>query len=366
MTYRNTKVSSEDFGDSGGGADTQQADTWTIGDADSPSIIPNRQKSRWVVVSLRILVLALLFVAFSPFAYQQIQRIHFFSFPVSGYVSSASFAHAAGAPAHPVLQKLANVSQPLIWPVAHRGDREWGPENSIASIVELAKRGFPIVEVDVRWSSVTKQLFLMHDRRLHARTLIAPPALLERKADSLSQDELERLSLLNGEKLPFLKDALAAVRGTNTVLDLDLKNKSRHFIDQLAREIYAAGAEGQVILQVYNPYLNLQALRYLRTHYPKLALGVRTTFEMEVDHVLPYSPEIVHVEPKWLTPELAQRIHNAGGRVLVKMLGAKLDNRDAWNEVIRNGADLLMTDKATYFWEQFRPAIIDAHEGGQT
>ncbi len=288
-------------------------------------------------------------------------RVPCLTYPFIGYVEYAGNIEKAGAVVHPVIARIHSIDQPLIWPIAHRGEKSIGPDNSMQNVKELVREKLPIIEIDLRWNS-SGDIFLYHDAHLKDYHLLDGAKFAGRKAANLSSQELDSLTLLNGEKLPRLREVLQVVKGSDSVLALDLKSRSRSFVDKIVAEVLASGAEQHVILQAYdsfNPTMFANMLPYMRTNNPKIAVAARANHPEQIARLLRYSPELIQVGYEWFNKSIADQIHNAGSRVAVKLLD-DMDNENTWQQVIDLGADLIVTDRATKFMKEFRPISLEA------
>lgn len=107
--------------------------------------------------------------------------------------------------------------RPLV--VAHRGNPEGFPDNSLAGVRSAVELGVDLVEVDVRLSRDGVPV-LYHDAEVLREGRRVPVSKLEAR-------ELERLSLKEGfeEGVPTLRSALEITRG-RCLVNLDVKDPS--------------------------------------------------------------------------------------------------------------------------------------------
>ncbi len=106
---------------------------------------------------------------------------------------------------------------------AHRGGREWAPENTMAAFRKSLEARVDGIELDVQRCK-TGELVVFHDHDL-GRTTNGVGLIKE-----CSLDELQRLSAgswfdkeFSAEKVPLLKDVLALVDG-QLILNIEIKN----------------------------------------------------------------------------------------------------------------------------------------------
>jgi glycerophosphoryl diester phosphodiesterase len=88
--------------------------------------------------------------------------------------------------------------------IAHRTCPRDAPENSIAGILQAAELGADVVEVDVRLTADGVPI-LMHDRTVRRTTGV------RKRTASITDADRSRLRLVNGETVPTLAEALAAL-----------------------------------------------------------------------------------------------------------------------------------------------------------
>lgn len=279
--------------------------------------------------------------------------IPYLTYPFLGFVSETGNSLATGASAHPVLKKLTDSRRLLVWPTAHRGDESVGPDNSLSALKVLIEFGLPLIEIDVRWTD-SGYLFLFHDSRVSNLNSGGPEDLLGRATRGMKEPELRRLKLANGESVPSFREALELIKGSASVYQLDMKSKSRYFLDAMLREIYQAKAREHVIIQAYST----RVLKYLRTYHPTIAVLARTRSLSGIEAVLPYSPEIIQVDAEWMTDAVVAKVREGKSRLLVKMLGEDKDSPEQWREVLDRGADIVLTDSPLRFWKEFRDSNL--------
>lgn len=98
--------------------------------------------------------------------------------------------------------------------IGHRGAMGHAPENTLSSIRKALALGTSCMEIDVY--SVDGHLVVFHDNRLE-RTTNGTGYLLDQKFD-----DLRKLDAGNGEKIPTLKEAFAAIN-LNAGVNIELK-----------------------------------------------------------------------------------------------------------------------------------------------
>lgn len=214
-------------------------------------------------------------------------------------------------------------------------------ENSVEAIRGAVVAGIPLIEIDVR-STRDGTLFLYHDRRLTPNRVDAPQHLLGRTADSISAAELSllRRSGRPDRGLALFRDAIAAVRGSSSYLQLDLKGESLELVDAVIRELEAADVADRAVLQLRR----LHVLRYVRSQHPSLLVLARSENVREAFAHLALEPSILQVDEFWLNDRIRDEAALRGIPLLMKALGPARDHPGHWRHLIAIGARAIITD----------------------
>ncbi|RUS42636.1 glycerophosphodiester phosphodiesterase [Cohnella sp. AR92] len=140
---------------------------------------------------------------------------------------------------------------------AHRGASAYCPENTMAAFVKAIELGATGIETDVQMTS-DGQLVLIHDEQLKRTT--GSPKLVK----DVTLAELKELDAgswfgpqFQGERIPTLAELLALVRGTDLVVNIELKNGVVLYpgMEEAAiEEIRRFGLSEQVIFSSFNHY----------------------------------------------------------------------------------------------------------------
>ncbi len=158
-------------------------------------------------------------------------------------------APAVGSPAPEKNQSTdtpASLSLPLkgealVWVAAHRGQWRDYPENSLPGILQAAKDGAEVIEIDLKRTK-DGHLVLMHDATVDRTTSGTG------RVEDLTLDQVKDLRLREGQgngpapvtdlQVPTFAETLEAVQGHNVLLNLD---KGWEYREQLMAELEAAG-----------------------------------------------------------------------------------------------------------------------------
>lgn len=145
---------------------------------------------------------------------------------------------------------------PLI--VAHRGDMENCPENTLRSLASAAESGATSIEFDV-WLTKDGHLVLNHD---------AKTTHCDRQLDckASTRAELEELfftgaNAIEGDKLAFLDEvfALFAEEYPDKILTIEVKDAREVTVDAIAKLAKEYGVEQQIILIGMNHLISIYA-----------------------------------------------------------------------------------------------------------
>jgi glycerophosphoryl diester phosphodiesterase len=172
--------------------------------------------------------------------------------------AAADLPDSAVAPAAPASDRAAALRTALLdadadrlFAVAHRGDHQRHPENSLAGLRSCIDIGVAIVEIDIA-SSADGELVLMHDRTVDRTTTGSG------RVAALTLPQLRALRLLHAgeptdEPVPTLAEALEVARG-RILLNLDAKGVD---LPDLIAVTDAAEMTAQVIVKA--PALRVDA-----------------------------------------------------------------------------------------------------------
>lgn len=143
------------------------------------------------------------------------------------------------------------MSVPLV--IAHRGDSSRALENSLAAVRLALDVPADMIELDIR-KSRDNRLYVMHDKDT-GRTA-GKNIDLERS----TSDEIERVTLTNGEAIPTLEAILSLVAGK---ADLNLEIKSEGAGALCAAKLAGCGYPGALLLSSFREQEVLDARRVL-------------------------------------------------------------------------------------------------------
>ncbi|WP_367140110.1 MULTISPECIES: glycerophosphodiester phosphodiesterase family protein [Streptomyces] len=137
--------------------------------------------------------------------------------------------------------------------IGHRGAPQLAPENTIASLEAAADRGADLVETDVQYTKSGTPV-IMHDETVDRMTDGTG------RVDQLTDEEISRLTVKGGGRVPTLKEALESLKARSVRLLLEIKGPQKTSAVELALKLVTdAGMTGRTILQSFDEQVVLDA-----------------------------------------------------------------------------------------------------------
>ena len=277
-------------------------------------------------------------------------------------------------------EQLQDETAPNVMVVAHRGCWfDGAPENSLSAIRRCEAIGVDIIEIDVALTADGTPV-LLHDETVDRTTDASGPIA------ELSLADLRPLRLrqglggdgaeLTGEGIPTLEEALTASRNT-FLINLDMKAEAFDVAHEVAS---ALGVEDQILMKMSalpdDPALQNAGFLGKTLFMPIIrectaeTTGAPACSE-SISAVAPaYSPfdpiayEIVYMNSDYLRRGVAT-MRAMGGRIWVNTLSPTLSggHTDAlavtdpdahWGQVIRDGANVIQTDRPALLTDYLR------------
>ena len=136
-------------------------------------------------------------------------------------------------------------SNQRMWIVGHRGVRVLEPENTMRSFERAIEMGVDGIETDVH---VTKDgaLVLVHDHTVDRTTNGSG------RVDSLTLRELRALDAGKGEKVPLLSEFLDLVRGTDLMLNVEMKDYTEEALERTVRMLRDYHLDEQSVIACFD------------------------------------------------------------------------------------------------------------------
>jgi glycerophosphoryl diester phosphodiesterase len=238
-----------------------------------------------------------------------------------------------------------NMRKPLI--VAHRGDNQFAPENSMAAFDSAISKSADAIEFDVHLTR-DQQLVVHHDHYL-GRTEMGSGSV-----GDYSLEELQAFDIgswfgdqFKGERMPSLSDVLSMGKG-KVRFEIELRCPAVSFWEKVMNEIDQFGVANDV--EITSPHIPL--LHHIKKNNSDLRKGVFFNIYPEwkdavlgQQHVLEWmiliDAQVVHLPYSLLESEFVERMHEHNFMVHGSNLGSSTDIKLA----IEKGIDQLSTDK---------------------
>jgi len=226
------------------------------------------------------------------------------------------------------------------WPypriVAHRGGGALAPENTLGAIRLGASMGFKGVEFDVMLAGDGTPV-VIHDETVD-RTTDGRGAV-----PAMSYEELSRLKIGKGERIPKYEEAVALCRELGLWANVEIKPAKGHeratgeAVSRMTRELWQGAPLGPLLSS-----FSVEALAGARSVAPLVPRGflVDKVPEDWRDTMKRLGCVALHCNYKSLTAELAAEIHGAGYAILLWTVNDPAEAR----RMRSMGADCLVTD----------------------
>ncbi|MBU6451647.1 MAG: glycerophosphodiester phosphodiesterase [Cyanobacteria bacterium REEB67] len=242
---------------------------------------------------------------------------------------------------------IRSIRSPLVF--AHRGGREWAPENTLAAFSNCLELGVDGIELNVQ-RCASGELVVIHDEDLGRTTngggLVADATL----------DEIKRLSAglwfdrdFAGEKVPALTEVLALVAG-RCALNIEIKNAPIAYDDievellDLLGGYLANYPQAEVIVSSFDHQVIGRLARLLpavgATASVKLALLADAVFVDLASYGAVLQTTYYHPCFGSLRADVVDAAHQAG----MKVNTWTLNNRVQWLSALKMGVDGIVTD----------------------
>ncbi len=201
--------------------------------------------------------------------------------------------------------------------IAHRGARDYAPENTLLAIDKAADMGATWVEIDVQLSK-DNQLVVIHDDHLERTT---------NGVGKVCHSTLAELKALNANAgfdcevvMPTLQEVLATCAKRQLHLNIELKRvKRRHqacLVDQVLQVLQACCCVTQQVLLSSFSVCMLRLVRQRGAYYP-LALNVTYFWWWHHIWVKKLQCVSVHFDQRWVRMRVVRCLQQAGFQVAV-------------------------------------------------
>ena len=231
--------------------------------------------------------------------------------------------------------------------VAHRGASFWEPENSLAALEAAIRLGASHVEVDVR--RCRDSLLAFHDPTVD-RTTDGRGSLAQ-----LSLEEVKKLYLGVGQRVPTLEEALEAMRGRiNPVIEV----KEPGTEGEILRLVEELGLLDQALFVSFHH----SALLNLKRLNPKASTGIIVRGE-----ILTPVEAARRARAEWILPDhrhtTSQLVSKAKAEGL-KVAAWVVNDRAEADRLLKLGVDALASDRPEILTERPLHRPLRAYIGG--
>jgi len=242
-----------------------------------------------------------------------------------------------------ILEKFHAANSEYVVVAAHRASHNDYPENSVSAIKRAIKLGVDIVELDVKTTKDGIPV-LMHDgtvdRTTNGTGKVEDYTLSELKALSLKMPD----GTITEETIPTFEEALRVIHG-NIMVDIDPKTDNvRPIVDVVER----TGTNSHVFY-FDNDYDLLNEI--LDLEESSMIMPRAYSYEMADSALKRFSPQVVHIDPSFYTPEVGKLIANGNARIWINALGIpdamfrKGDIDKAMSNLLQYKANIIQTDE---------------------
>lgn len=284
--------------------------------------------------------------------------ICFISLGMQSYERPTAISSSSEKISDKILAHLNNPPNNYVMVASHRGDWRNAPENSIQAIKNCIKMGVDIVEIDISLSK-DSVLVLMHDASID-RTTTGKGKVSEWTLDSLKsvflKNGLQRATL---HQIPTLEEAMLAAKG-KILINLD---KCSNYMDLAYQVLEKTGTTEQVIFK------GTGNIDHVRKKYGDLldkiiympVIGEKNPhLDKQIDDFLKSNKtrvfEVIYNVDDSPMFEAIETIKKNERHVWVNTLWKSLcgdhyddlamdDPNGTWGWVIKNGADVIQTDR---------------------
>lgn len=138
-----------------------------------------------------------------------------------------------------------NQGKERLWIVGHRGVKALYPENTMLSFEKAIAMGIDGIETDVQMTA-DGHLVLMHDLTVD-RTTNGTGVLQEKNLA-----DLRSLDAGNGQQVPLLSEFLDLVKGTDLLLNVEMKDYRPEVLDQTVAMLKEYGLANQSVIACFD------------------------------------------------------------------------------------------------------------------
>lgn len=252
------------------------------------------------------------------------------------------FSISAYSQVKKIRKEFLNANSKNVLVAAHRAVHHEFPENSIPAVKEGIRLGIDIVEIDVKVSKDGIPM-LMHDGTIN-RTTNGKGDLEEQTFDALRKLRLKVNGKLTDEQIPTLEEILLTAKG-KIMVDLDLKTDRM----QAVFEVIKKTGTGNIVFFFDSDYGILKTVDQANKKYFIMPRAYNYAMADSALHL--FSPEVIHIDSKFYTPEVTKLIKSKDARIWINALGLpdmqirKGKITEVIDELTKYGANIIQTDE---------------------
>lgn len=260
--------------------------------------------------------------------------------------------------AETLLADLKNPESKTVFVVAHRGDWRNACENSFDAIQNCIDMGVDIVEIDLKMTK-DGELVLMHDKTLNRTTNGKGPV------SEKTLSEVKQLVLRDGSgskthhKVPTLREAMLLAKG-KILVNLD---QAWLYMDKVQEILKETGTENQAIYKGGDTYEKVRE-RYGKLLdeiiYMPIVFDTKEAWRENIAGFMseykPLAFEVLYGKEDSPMLDEIKKMKEAGVKVWVNVLWPHMaaghcdelavkDPEGNWGWVIKNGANIIQTDR---------------------
>lgn len=199
-----------------------------------------------------------------------------------------------------------------VW--AHRGASGYAPENTLAAFELALEQDADGIELDVQLTR-DDEVVCIHDETLE-RTTTGTGWVADHSLEELQQlDASMGMEKFEGVRIPTLDEVFALVAGTDTTVNVEIKNDRMPYqgLEERVLEIIAGyGMAGRVIISTFNHY-SLKRMQSM-TDLPLGALYSDALYR-PWRYVMKLGVQAIHPAVRAVSPKLIAKSHDAGLKV---------------------------------------------------
>ena len=242
-----------------------------------------------------------------------------------------------------ILDKFHDAHSDYVMVAAHRASHNDHPENSISAITHAIDLGVDIVELDVKISKDGIPV-LMHDGTID-RTTNGSGKVTDHTLSELLTFRLKKSDgTVTDETIPTFEEALHVIHG-KIMVDIDLKTDD---VEAIVETVIKTDTRSHVFY-FDNDYDLLKEI--LDLEESSMLMPRAYSYEMADSALKLFTPQVVHIDPSFYTPEVTNLIRNKNSRIWINALGdfdemiRKGDVEEAMKKLLQYNANIIQTDE---------------------